>query len=172
LHNRAKYGEDVRCAIVTQPYHRGRRKVPVGRIDDRATGGKWNPVRGGNPGRNVGFRIDGRRARLGVKPVLFRGIRDWGIQSDNIRVYGARKRLKKSPCPYVVGQIQFLAGSDSSPNNQISGSELRRQAASNSKADDARSTTRDRRLESGDELRTLVADHRHPGAQGDASLQR
>ena len=122
---------------MTQPHQRGGRKVPVGRIDDRATGGKWNPVRGGNPGRNVGFRVDGHRARLGVKPALFQGTRDWGIHSDNIRVDGARKRLKKSPCPYVIRRKKFLAGPDSGPNNPVARGELGRQAAGNSKADDA-----------------------------------
>ena len=62
LRNRTEYGEDIRRAVPAQPYHRSWRKVPVGCIDDRTTGRKWNSVRGGNPGRNVGFRVDGHRA--------------------------------------------------------------------------------------------------------------
>ena len=66
--DRAKYGDDIRCAVVAQSDHRGRRKLPVGRIDNRAAGGKWNPVRGGDPGRNVRFGVDGDRRGSDVKP--------------------------------------------------------------------------------------------------------
>ena len=52
-HNRAQYREYIRCAVVAQSVHRRRRKHAVGRSDDRAAGRKWNPVRGGDPGRNV-----------------------------------------------------------------------------------------------------------------------
>jgi hypothetical protein len=136
----------------------------VGGIDDRATDGKWNPVRGGNPGGNVRFHVDNRRARLDVKAALFQGIRDRGVHSGNIGEHGARKRLKKFPSPYVIRGKKFLAGLDARSNDPIACSEIGRQSASNSKADDARSATPDRCLESGDELRTLIADYRQSGA--------
>jgi hypothetical protein len=43
----------------------------VGRIDNRAAGGKRNPVRGGDPGRNLRFGVDGDRPGSDVKPTLF-----------------------------------------------------------------------------------------------------
>src|SRR5262245_12543443 len=137
----------------------------MGGIDDRATDRKRNSMRGGNPRHDVGFRVDGRRARLGVKTALFEGARDWDIHSDNVSVDGARQRFKKPPCPYAIRRKEFLAGPDTSPNNPVACSEIGRQSASNSKADNAGSAALDRCcLESSDELRALIANHRHPRA--------
>ena len=52
-YDRAEYGEHIRRAVVAQTGDRGRRKHAVRRIDDRATRGKWNPVRGGNARGNM-----------------------------------------------------------------------------------------------------------------------
>jgi hypothetical protein len=163
-HNRAEYGEDIRRAVLTQSYHRGRRKVAISGINDRPAGSKWNPVRPGNPGCNVGFGIDRERPCLGVKLALFQSSRDWCIHSGNFRVDRAGKRLEKSPGPYWIRRKKFLAGPDRRPDDPIAGSEIRRQSAGNAEADDARSTTLDRRLESSNELHALTADHRNSRA--------
>jgi hypothetical protein len=135
----------------------------VGGIDDHATDRKRNSVRGGDPRHDVRFRIDGGRARLGVKPALFQGARDWDINTDNVGVDGARQRFKKPPRPYAIRWKEFLAAPDTSPNNPVAGSEIGRQSTGNSKADDAGSATLDRYcLEGSGELRALLANHRHP----------
>src|SRR5262245_38847991 len=137
----------------------------MGGIDDRATDRKRNSMRGGNSRHDVRLRVDGRRPCLGVKPALFQGARDWDIHSDNVGVGGARQRFKKSSCPYAIRWKEFSADPDTSPNNPVARSEMGRQSASNSKADDAGSATLDCCcLESGDELRALIANHRHPRA--------
>ncbi len=78
--NRGQYAEDIWRAVMMQFDHRGRRKDLMSCIHNDATGGKRYPVRGRDPGRNVGLHVDGRRAGLGVKPALFRRLRYYGIR--------------------------------------------------------------------------------------------
>jgi hypothetical protein len=120
----------------------------------------------------VGFRVDDRGAGLGVKPALFQGTSDGNIHSDNVRVNGVRERLEQSTCPRFIRRNTLLAGPDTGPDDPVAGNEIGRQSAGDAKADDAGSTSLERRLEGDDELRGLLADHRHSRAQGDTRLQR
>ena len=126
-HDRAKYSENIRCAVVPQAGDGGRRKLAVCRIDDRATGGKWNPVGGSNSGRNVRFVIDGDRARLRVKPALFRGMCDGRIRPDDLSVHRSGERGQKRPRPRAIGRKAFLLGPHAGADHPVARSEMGRE---------------------------------------------
>jgi len=111
-HNRAEDRGDIRRAVLPQSVHSGRRKLAAGGIDDHPIGRERNPVRRGNTGRDMGLRVDGRGPGSRVKPILFLGSCDRGIEPDDIGVDGAGKRLDKSLCPDGVGRKASLLGLD------------------------------------------------------------
>ncbi len=158
-YDRAEHRDDIRCTIVTEADHGGRRELPVGWIDHCAAGGEWNPVCGGDPGRNMGFRVDGDGTRLLVKSPLLQRIGDGSVRPDNLGVDGARKRVEQHPCPQLICWKASLVSPDARSNDPVACNELWRQPAGDSKTDDAKSTTLDRGLKGGNELRIMIADH-------------
>ena len=59
-------GQHIGCAIMLQSDHRSRWQIPVCRVDDRAADGKWNVVRGGDPGGDMGLHVYSHCTRLRV----------------------------------------------------------------------------------------------------------
>src|SRR5262249_59340019 len=96
-----------------------------------------------------------------MKPTLFRGLRDRGIRPDDLRVDGARKRLKKRACPSTIGCKVPLLGPHSGSDDPVAGTKIGRQSAGNTEADDARSAPLGCRLERGDELGGVITDTSH-----------
>jgi len=171
-HDRAEYGEDIRRAVVPQAGDRGRRKLAVRRIDDRATGGKWNSVGGGDSGGNVRFVVNGDRTRSHVKPALFQGMRDGRIRPDDLGMQRSRKRGKKRPRPCAIGRKTFLLGPHAGADHPVARSEMGRESAGDAETDNARRAAPGRPVEGSDELRRMSADHRHARPEGNAGLKR
>src|SRR6516162_3401027 len=87
------------------------------------------------PQRVIRCRRHGTRSK--VKPTLFRGLRNRGVRSDDLRVDGAGKHLEKCARPSTIGWKVPLLGPDAGSNHPVAGVEIGRQSARNSKADDA-----------------------------------
>jgi len=151
-HHRAQYGEDIRRAVVSQASDRSWRKLTVCRINDRTTGGKWNPVGGRDSRSDMRFVVDGHGTRSHVQPALFQGMRDRRIRPDDLGMQRARKRVKKRARPGAIGRKAFLVGPHAGADHPVAGSEMGRESAGDAKTDNARSAAPSRPVEGSNEL--------------------
>src|SRR5262249_10897153 len=111
-YDRAKYGEDVRRAVMAQSDYRRRRELAVHGIADPAAGSERNSMRGRDSRRDMRLGVDRDCTGLRVQPVLFRGIGDGCIRADDLGVDGPRKRLNERPRPSAIGWKGFPLGPD------------------------------------------------------------
>src|SRR5262245_12387041 len=105
-----------------------------------------------------------------MQPSLLLRLRDWGVCADNLSMDGAGQRLEQRMRPAAIGGKAPLLRPDAGSNDPIARSEMGRQSAGDSKADDARGAAFSCRLERGDELGGMIANHRDARPKGDARL--
>jgi hypothetical protein len=137
LDDGSEYGEDICCAVGTQPRQCSGREASIGRVDNDATGSKRKLIGCSDSGRNVRLHIDRCCARLDVKESLVQRISNRGIHSEDIGVHSSRKPLKKRSCPYLVSGKKLLARSDCARSDPLAFRQTRCQSSSNAKTDDA-----------------------------------
>ena len=81
-------------------------------IDDDPASRKRDAMLSGHLGGNMRFHIDGSRTGLIVKLELFSGPLDNGVRTNDVRVHGVRKGIKKPLRPGPVGRYYVVTRPD------------------------------------------------------------
>src|SRR5215471_10123369 len=93
---------------------------------------------GGDLGGDVRFHVDSGRASLIVEPKLFGGVINNRIRTNDMRVHRVGKNIEESWSPGAVGCDYVVTTAHARCDDPVTRREFRRQAAGDSKADDAR----------------------------------